>query len=161
MLGEPSTDTQEVKDTDCACVDQGMPLQVVTVRSQYPNEKTCVLPTSLSLSSAIRTRNRGSWKYVSSLYLHASYSCNPKKHILQTNISNMSSSCLRKTNMTPFGYTSCSKPLTRQKTWMAITIKPYSNHSSVGFIQTQEVMPVFFTTQVTMFTPNLGTEWTA
>ena len=67
-----------------------------------------------------------------------------KKHILQTNISNMSSSCLRKTNMTPFGYTSSSKPLTRQKTWMAITIKPYSNHSSVSFIQTQEVMSVFF-----------------
>lgn len=73
-----------------------------------------------------------------------SYSCNPKKHILQTNISNMSSSCLRKTNMIPFGYTSSSKPLTRLKTWMAITIKPYSNHSSVSFIQTQEVMSVFF-----------------
>lgn len=108
---------------------------MVTVRSQYPNEKTCVLPT----------RNKDSWKYVSSLYLHACHTLAiQKKHILQTNISNMSSSCLRKTNMIPFGYTSSSKPLTRLKTWMAITIKPYSNHSSVSFIQTQEVMSVFF-----------------
>lgn len=34
--------------------------------------------------------------------------------------------------------------LPAKKTWMAMTIKPYSKHSSVAFIQTQEVMPVFF-----------------
>ena len=105
------------------------------VRSQYPNEKTCVLPI----------RNKDSWKYVSSLYLHASYSCNPKKnrYCKQT-----FQTCLllvfEKQTWLHSAILLVRNLLPAKKTWMAMTIKPYSKHSSVAFIQTQEVMPVFF-----------------
>lgn len=159
MLGEPSTDKQEVKKCRLGIWSCRMPLRVVQFAVNIQMKKHAFFPPetgilgnmlhlcSIALACLILLQSKKNTYWKNNHFNHVFFLSSKNKH--------------DSTRL----YFYSSKPLTRQKKLDGNSpIKPcnYSNHSNqwVSF-KPRKSCQFFFTTQVTMFTPNLGTEWTA